>query len=69
MARYVFKRILMMIPVLLGISFVIFTIMSLSPGDPVMFLLGEDPDPQAYEELIREMGLDKPFFVQYLNYM
>jgi len=69
MARYVFKRILLMIPVLLGISFVIFTIMSLSPGDPVMILLGENPDPQAYAEMTRELGLDKPFFVQYFNYI
>jgi len=69
MARYVFKRILMMIPVLLGISFIIFAILSFSPGDPVMMMLGDNPDPQAYAELTRELGLDKPFFVQYFNYI
>lgn len=58
-----------MIPVLLGISFVIFTIMSLSPGDPVMLILGEDADPETYAAMAAELGLDKPFFVQYINYI
>jgi len=69
MARYIFKRLLLMIPVLLGISFVIFTIMSLSPGDPVMILLGEDTDPETYQAMAHELGLDKPFFVQYFTYL
>ena len=63
MARYIFKRILLMIPVLLGITFVIFTIMSLSPGDPILIIMGEDVDEETHAAMEKEMGLDKPFIV------
>jgi peptide/nickel transport system permease protein len=69
MARYIFKRILLMIPVLLGITFVIFTIMSLSPGDPILIIMGEDVDEETHAAMEKEMGLDKPFIVQYFNYV
>ena len=42
MFRYIVRRILMMIPVLLGVSFIIFTIMEFTPGDPAMLMLGEN---------------------------
>ena len=45
MLRYIFKRLLMMIPVILGITFIIFAIMSFTPGDPARLILGEDAPP------------------------
>lgn len=69
MLKFVLRRILMMIPVILGISFIIFAIMSLTPGDPARLILGENASEEAVQELRKEMGLDRPFFVRYLNYL
>ena len=59
----------MMIPVLLGISFVIYALMSISPGDPARIILGENADQAAVMALREEMGLNDPFLVQYGRYM
>ena len=69
MYRYIAKRICMLIPVLLGITLIIFTIMSLAPGEPGRIILGERASPEAVEELNRELGYYDPFIVQYLNYL
>ena len=61
MLRYIFKRLLMMIPVILGITFIIFAIMSFTPGDPARLILGEDAPPEDVAELRNELGLDDPF--------
>ena len=47
--RYIVKRLLLMIPILLGISLIIFSIMEFTPGDPVIRKLGTEADPAAYE--------------------
>jgi len=69
MLKYIFKRILMMIPVILGIILLVFTIMSFSPGDPGSLILG----PMATEEEIYEMndslGWYDPLPVRYVNYV
>ena len=59
----------MMIPVLIGISFVVFTMMYFTPGDPARMLLGERADEAVVEELREEMGLNEPFIVQYVTYV
>lgn len=59
----------MMIPVLLGISFVIYALMSISPGDPARMILGENADLAAVEALRDEMGLNDPFLIQYGRHM
>ena len=69
MLRYIFKRILMMIPVILGITFIIFTIMDLTPGDPARMALGEGASPEAVEQKREELGLNDPFFVRYSKYI
>lgn len=69
MFRYIVKRILWLIPILLGVSFVVFTIMYLSPGDPVTMILGEGASPEAYAALRSEMGLDRGFIEQFLSYI
>ena len=58
-----------MIPVLLGVSMIIFTVMSFTPGDPVVLILGEGASDEAIEKLREEMGLDDPVPVQYVRYI
>lgn len=69
MIRYIIKRLLLMIPVVIGISIIIFTIVSLSPGDPIKLILGPKATAQEVAKLRQEMGLDKPLPIQYFNYV
>lgn len=69
MYRYILKRIGMLIPVLLGVSFVIFTLMHYAPGDPVRMLLGNSATNEQVEAMRESMGLNDPLLLQYLNYM
>lgn len=70
--RYIFKRLLHLIPILLGITLLTFGLMHLSPSDPAERMLtsqGMSAAPEVLEEMRRKMGLDKPFFVQYTLWM
>lgn len=58
-----------MIPVLLGVLFLVFTINHFTPGDPVVNLLGTNYTQEQYDKKQQELGLDKPFLVQYVNYV
>ena len=69
MLKYVGKRLLFMLPVMLGISFILFTIMELSPGDPARMRLGEYASQADVNALRQEMGLNDPFFMRYGNYI
>lgn len=69
MYKYILKRILLLIPVILGVSFIVFTIMSFTPGDPATLILGESASQEQVVKLRKEMGLDKPFFVQYYRFV
>lgn len=69
MVKYVIRRIVAMIPVLLGITFLVFMIMQMAPGDPVRIILGENASPEAVEQMREEMGLNDNLLVQYGRYM
>ncbi len=69
MAKYILKRLLMLIPVLLGISFILFTILNLTPGDAATLLLGDSANPEAIEMLREELGLNGGFFERYFRYI
>ena len=69
MYKYILKRLLMMLPVLIGVILIIFTLMYITPGDPASILLGEQARPEALAALREEMGLNDPFFVQFVNYV
>lgn len=69
MGKYILKRLLWVIPIMLGVSFIVFTIMHFSPGDPATLILGEAAQPEAIAALRAEMGLDQPFIVQYFRYI
>ena len=69
MHKYVLRRLLLLIPVLLGVSLLVFTIMSLTPGDPAQLILGENAPKEAIFKLREEMGLNDPFLVQYFRFV
>lgn len=69
MAKYVTKRLLYMIPVLLGVAFLVFTILSLTPGDPGTIILGMTAKPESIAALNAEFGYDKPFLIRFFNYI
>ena len=69
MIKYILKRVALMIPVILGISIIIFGIMEISPGDPVRMMLGEGASDEAIQEFKEEMGLSGNAVSRYLNYM
>jgi len=69
MIKYVLKRLVAMIPVILALTFVVFTIMYMTPGDPTAIILGNEYSQEASDNLKEELGLDKPFIVQYANYV
>lgn len=69
MYKYILRRLLLLIPVLLGVSFLVFTIMSLTPGDPAQLILGESAPKEAILKLREEMGLNNHFLVQYFNFI
>ena len=63
------RRIIGAIPVLLGISFLIFLLVHIAPGDPVSLLLGDDATPADIERTRHEWGLDRPLIVQYWDFL
>jgi peptide/nickel transport system permease protein len=67
--RYVTKRVVSLLPVLLGVTFIVFMILNVAPGDPTRMLLGDMATPEQVAALRAELGLDKPLLVQYVKYM
>lgn len=67
MFRLILKRLLLLIPVLIGVTFLVFSILSLAPGDPVLVVLGDNATEEAAEAMRSELGLDKPFLERYVN--
>ena len=69
MYKYICKRILMMIPVIIGVTFVVFFILNLAPGDPAAIILGDQATAEALAMKREELGLNDPIFVRYFHYM
>ena len=69
MTRFILKRLLLLIPVLIGVTFVVFVILSMAPGDPVLVLLGDGASEEAVAKMRAELGLDDPLMVRYGNYI
>lgn len=65
MLKYILKRILLLIPVLIGATLIVFFVMDMTPGDPAVAKLGVDATAEQIEELREEMGLNDPFLVRY----
>ncbi|MDQ3380898.1 MAG: ABC transporter permease [Actinomycetota bacterium] len=69
MLRFVARRLLLLVPILLGLSILLFLWIRALPGGPAESLLGERATPEAVEQIERIYGLDRPIYVQYLKYL
>lgn len=69
MLKYIVNRCFYLILVLLGVSLIVFTLLYITPGDPVKLMLGESATVEAREALREELGLNDPFLVRYFNYV
>ena len=69
MLKFLIKRILSALPILLIVVTLIFFLMRVVPGDPALMILGKDADMAAVERLRETMGLNDPLLVQYLRYV
>lgn len=69
MSKYVFTRLLHIIPVLIGATFLVFALLSLSPGDPAQLILGMGAKPEELAMMRDQLGLNDPLLVRYAKYM
>ncbi|MCL1632037.1 ABC transporter permease [Sporolactobacillus sp. CPB3-1] len=69
MFYYSIKRLLMLIPVLLGMTLIVFAIIHAIPGNPALTILGTKATPEAIHSLNRSLGLDNPWYIQYFSYL
>ena len=69
MHKYIFKRILMMIPVVIGVSLLVFMVLKMTPGDPARVVAGAEADEATVAQIREELGLNKPVLQQYVDYM
>ncbi|PYN90152.1 MAG: hypothetical protein DMD87_03265 [Candidatus Rokuibacteriota bacterium] len=69
MRRYVVRRLLLLVPVLLGVSVIIFMVLHLAPGDPAEIMLGSQATQADLERLRAELGLTEPLYVQYVHWL
>ena len=69
MLRFVVRRLLLLVPILIGLSLLVFIWIRALPASPAVSLLGERATPETIRQIERQYGLDKPVYVQYLRYM
>ncbi|MGX9135967.1 ABC transporter permease [Rummeliibacillus sp. JY-2-4R] len=69
MLRYIGRRLLQLIPVLLGMTFIVFLIIRAIPGDPAQVILGQQATKESVAALRASLGLDNPWYVQYFHYL
>jgi peptide/nickel transport system permease protein len=67
--RFLIRRLLAAVPLVLGIATIVFFVLTLAPGDPVSFLAGPNVTPEVLDQLRRNMGLDQPIYVRYGQWM
>ncbi len=67
--QYILKRTVMLLPVLLGVTFLVFTIISLTPGDVATMILGQGATAESVAKLRHQLGLDEPLLIQYGRYL
>src|ERR1700722_5693978 len=69
MLKFIVRRLITLVPILFGLSILVFVWVRALPGDPAQALLGERATPARIAEVRRTYGLDKPVWVQYASYM
>jgi peptide/nickel transport system permease protein len=69
MGKYIIKRVLLMIPILMGISLIVLIFIDIAPGDPARIMLGNEATEEEIHELREELGLNDPFVVRYFRFL
>jgi len=69
LAYYIVKRFLYLIPALISLTILVFLILHLTPGDPAMAMLGERASKETIEKVRKDLGLDKPLYLQYIIFL
>lgn len=69
MIRYIIRRLLALIPVIMALTFIVFAILHMTPGDATSIILGNEYTPELGAQLRGELGLDQPLVVQYFHYI
>ncbi len=69
MFTFIVRRLLQTIPVLIGVSIIVFSLMHLVPGDPAQIMAGESAPAAQVEQIRERLGLNDPYHIQYLNYI
>lgn len=69
MIRFILQRLLMIIPILIGVSLLLFLLLSLTPGDPAKIALGSEATEEQLELFREQTGLNQPLMIQYFSYM
>ena len=69
MTRYLLRRLALTIPILLGVSLLVFLMLHSAGGDPAQSILGARADPESIAALRQELGLDRPLLVQYAAFL
>lgn len=69
MFNYIIRRVIYMIPILFGIALVVFLLFNVVGGDPVLSMLGKHISQQAIDDLRRELGLNKPLYMQFIDFL
>ncbi len=69
MLSYTIRRLLSVIPVLIGMTIIVFAIVRAIPGDPAQVILGQRATADAIASLTKELGLDRPWYIQYFDYI
>ncbi|MEW5934572.1 MAG: ABC transporter permease, partial [Bacillota bacterium] len=67
--QYLLRRLILLLPVLVGVTLVVFLLMHLAPGDPALLIAGQNAPPEVYERIRRSLGLDRPLYEQYLLFL
>lgn len=69
MTKYIINRLLMVIPVILGVTFMVFFIVNLAPGDPARLIIGADATQEAVDHVREQLGLDNNIFIRFFQYL
>ena len=69
MGKYILKRLLLMIPILLGISLIVLILIDITPGDPARIVAGATATPEQYAKVREDLQLDRPFLARYFSVM
>lgn len=68
MTRYIARRLILLMPVLLIVGLIVFVLVHLTPGDPAVVILGQDATEEQIERLRDQLGLNDPLYIQFINW-